>query len=149
MPDDQDDHPHWFSREKERVLNAAITAAIIGAGIFVIDYVTTDPEHEQTKLRVEQHEERLNQGDETIALLTQSVATQTMSITGLAFDRAVIALKEGTKTVLELERTHGRKALDEWPEIDRQLYITSKAQVENAEMRIGMDPVAPVPSTSP
>ena len=148
MPDDTSDHPHWFSRAGERVVNAGLTAMIIGAGIFIIDYVTTDPEHAETKLRVEQHEERLNQGDQTIALLTQSVATQTMSITGLAFDRAVIALKEGTKSILELERTHGRKPLEQWPEIDRQLYITSQAQVENAEMRIGMDPVAPVPAPS-
>ena len=41
-----------------------------------------------------------------------------------------------------------RALVEQWPEIDRQLYITSQAQVENAEMRIGMDPVAPVPAPS-
>lgn len=148
MPDDTSDHPHWFSRAGERAINALLTATIIGAGVFIIDYVTTDPEHALTQQRVQEHEERLDQGDTTIALLTQSVATQTMSVTALAFDRAVLALKEGTKTMLELERVHGRLPLDRWPEADRQLYITSKAQIENAEMRIGMDPVAPVPAPS-
>lgn len=147
MPDDTSDHPHWFSREKERVLNAALTAAIIGAGIFVIDYVTTDPEHEETKLRVKQHEERLNQGDETIALLTQSVAQQAISVTGLAVDRAVTALSEATKTVVELERDHGRKALDDWPEADRQLYLAAKTQLASAEIRLGLDPL--IVSASP
>lgn len=145
MPEEK---PHWFSREKERVVNAAITACIIGAGIFIIDYVTVDPEHEETKLRVEQHEERLNQGDETIALLTQSVAQQTISITGLAVDRAVTALSEATKTIVELEREHGAKPLTEWPEADRQLYVAAKAQLTSAEQRLGIDPVntvVPVP----
>jgi hypothetical protein len=147
MPDAKSDHPHWFSREKERVLNAALTAAIIGAGIFVVDYVTTDPEHEETILRVKQHEERLNQGDETIALLTQSVAQQAISVTGLAVDRAVTALSEATKTVVELERDHGRKPLDDWPEADRQLYLAAKAQLASAEIRLGLDPL--IVSASP
>jgi hypothetical protein len=48
---------------------------------------------------------------------------------------------------VELERDHGRKALDDWPEADRQLYLAAKAQLASAEIRLGLDPL--IVSASP
>jgi len=130
--------PHWFSREKERVLNAVITAGILGALIFAVDYVTTDPEIAPTIQTVKQH-------DETIALLTQSVAQANTSVTGLAVDRAVKALKEAAGQKATLETKYQGVPVGEWPEIDRQLYLAAMAQLKSAEKRLGLDMLGDTP----
>ena len=131
-------HPHWFSRNMERFITPAATAALLGAGIFVVDYLVVEPELEKTNLAVEAQAKTDIQHDETIALLTQSVAQQNISLTGLGIDRAVVALKEASAIKAQLETDNRGVRVEEWTELDRQLYLGAMAQIKSAEQRLGL-----------
>jgi len=131
-------HPHWFSRTAERLITPAVTAGLLGVGIFVVDYLVVEPELEKTNMAVEAQAKTDLQHDETIALLTQSVAQQNVSLTGLGIDRAVKALKEASAVKHQLEADHRGVDITEWTDLDRQLYLGSLAQIKSAEERLGL-----------
>lgn len=116
---------------QQHLINSVLTAFLIGAGAFLYSHFTTDPEHAVTQQTVKQHEE-------TIELLTQSVAKQSISVTGLAIDRAVSALKEASKVKAQVEADNADSPPDEWTDIDRQLYLGALAQIKSAEERLGL-----------
>lgn len=131
-------HPHWFSRNVERLVTPALTAALLGAGIFIVDYLVVEPELEKTNIAVEAQAKTDIQHSETIALLTQSVAQQNVSLTGLGIDRAVKALKEASAVKAQLEADHRGQDIAEWDDLERQLYLGSLAQIKSAEERLGL-----------
>ncbi len=123
--------PHWLSREMERFATPLITAVAISAIYFGFDYLVVEPEHQQTIRTVEQHEE-------LISLLSQSVAQQAGSITDLATDRAGAVYGGATTAIARLEQQNRGKPFNEWDVEDQRLYEAAKTQLESAEKRLGI-----------
>lgn len=123
--------PHWLSREMERFATPLITAVAISAIYFGFDYLVVEPEHQQTIRTVEQHEELIN-------LLSQSVAQSATSIKGLATDRAGAVYGGATSAIARLEEQNRGKPFVEWDVEDQRLYDAAKTQLESAEQRLGI-----------
>ena len=123
--------PHWLSREMERFATPLITAVAISAIYFGFDYLVVEPEHQQTIRTVEQHEELIN-------LLSQSVAQSSASIKSLATDRAGAVYGGATSAIARLEEQNRGKPFAEWDVEDQRLYEAAKTQLESAEQRLGI-----------
>ncbi len=126
------DKPHWLSREMERFATPILTAVAISAIYFGFDYMTTDPEHQQTIRTVEQHEELIN-------LLSQSVAQSATSIKSLATDRAGAVYGGASRAIEGLEEKNRGVPFAEWEVADQRLYDAAKTQLASAEERLGIN----------
>ena len=123
--------PHWLSREMERFATPAITAALIGVGAFVWNILVTEPELAPVVRTVEQHEELIN-------LLSQSVAQSSASIKSLATDRAGAVYGGATTAIARLEQKNRGQPFSAWDVEDQRLYDAAKTQLASAEQRLGI-----------
>ncbi len=124
--------PHWLSREVERFTTPVLTAVALGVIYFAYDWLVVEPEHAQTVRTVEQHEELLN-------LLSQSVAQQSKSITSLATDRAGAVYGGASRAIEQLEADNIDKPFDDWSVQDQRLYEAAMTQRDDAAKRLGID----------
>ena len=128
---DKPKYPHWLSRNAERITTPILTAVGLSIIYFGYGWLVVEPEHEETKRRVEV-QERL------VELLTESVAQSSKSITQLATDRAGAVYGGSTAAIARLEQSNRGKPFDEWDTEDQRLYEAAKTQLRSAEERLGI-----------
>jgi len=128
---------------QQHVINTVLTAFLLGSGAFLYGHFTTDPEHNTTIVEVKRQQTVDEQHDETITLLTQAVAQQSVSVKGLAIDRAATVLEDSLKLKAEIELAHVGTPVEQWSEAEQERYLTALAQIKSAKERLGLSDFAP------
>ncbi len=117
--------PAW----QQHLINTILTAFLLGAGAFIYDFVTVDPEHAVSQRRIDVLEGLAAQN--TISN-NQSATT----VTELGLDRALPSLKGALSLQVDLKANYESDDISTWSEEDQELFRAAEVVAASARARL-------------